>query len=135
MKQRDRLYASMIGDHLARFRQMAFLTGPRQVGKTTTCRALGDIYLNWDNDDHRGIILKGTAAVAAEAGLQQLSGQPKRVVFDELYKYRFWKQFLKGFFDTYEKDTRILVTGSSRLDVFRRGGGQPDGPRGRASAR
>ncbi|HJX41704.1 MAG TPA: AAA family ATPase, partial [Anaerolineales bacterium] len=87
-----------MGDHLASNRQMAFLTGPRQVGKTTTCRALGDEYLNWDNDDHRAIILRGPAAVAAQTGLEQLSERPRFVVFDELHKYRRWKLFLKGFF-------------------------------------
>jgi hypothetical protein len=80
------------------------------------------MYLNWDNEDHREIILRGPAAVAAEAGLERLAERPKSIVFDELHKYSRWKLFLKGFFDTYEKHVRILVTGSSRLDVFRRGG-------------
>jgi hypothetical protein len=44
------------------------------------------------------------------------------VVFDEVHKYRHWKRFLKGFFDTYEKYVRIIVTGSARLDVYKRGG-------------
>jgi predicted AAA+ superfamily ATPase len=120
MEAQARLYGSVLGDHLASNRQMAFLTGPRQVGKTTTCRALGDEYLNWDNDDHRAIILRGPAAVAAQTGLEQLSERPRFVVFDELHKYRLWKLFLKGFFDTYEKQARILVTGSSKLDLMGR---------------
>ena len=53
MEQRKRLYATILRDHLKDFRQMAFITGPRQVGKTTTCRGLCDVYLNWDNEDHR----------------------------------------------------------------------------------
>src|SRR5256884_3712062 len=32
-----------------RHRQMALVSGPRQVGKTTTCRSISDAYLNWDN--------------------------------------------------------------------------------------
>ncbi len=43
-------------------------------------------------------------------------------LFDELHKYPRWKQFLKGFFDTFADEVRIIVTGSSRLDVYRRGG-------------
>ncbi len=43
------------------------------------------------------------------------------VVFDELHKYAKWKKFLKGFFDTYETRVKIAVTGSSRLDLYRRG--------------
>jgi predicted AAA+ superfamily ATPase len=44
------------------------------------------------------------------------------VVFDELHKYPHWKRFLKGFFDLDEQRCRIIVTGSSRLDAYRRGG-------------
>lgn len=101
---------------------MALVTGPRQVGKTTTCRELGSIYLNWDNEDHRALILEGPAAVAGYAGGERLSAAPTRIVFDELHKYKRWKQFLKGFFDTYEDRFRVVVTGSSRLDTYRRGG-------------
>lgn len=101
---------------------MAFVTGPRQVGKTTVCRDLSDVYLDWDNEDHREKILAGPAAVAEEAGLDSLRETPVRIVFDELHKYKRWKQFLKGFFDTYESRVRIMVTGSSRLDTFRKGG-------------
>jgi len=122
MPQRKRLYASVLSHHLKHYRQMAFLTGPRQVGKTTTCRALADEYLDWDNEDHRELILRGPAAVASFAGLESAAEKPTVVVFDELHRYKRWKLFLKGFFDTYERRTRILVTGSSRLDVFRRGG-------------
>lgn len=122
MLELKRLYASILSDHLENFRQMAFVAGPRQVGKTTTCRSLGDIYLNWDNEDHREIILSGPGRVARHAELDTLSGRPVSIVFDELHKYSRWKLFLKGFFDTYEARVRIIVTGSSRLDVYRRGG-------------
>ncbi|MCP4600255.1 MAG: AAA family ATPase [Proteobacteria bacterium] len=44
------------------------------------------------------------------------------LTLDEIHKYRRWKQFLKGFYDTYEDEVRIFVTGSPRLDVCRRGG-------------
>ncbi|MCP4679536.1 MAG: AAA family ATPase, partial [Deltaproteobacteria bacterium] len=101
---------------------MAFVMGPRQVGKTTTCRLLGDHYLDWDNEDHREKILSGPGSVAELAGLNKASKEKQILTLDEIHKYRRWKGFLKGFFDTYEHDVRILVTGSSRLDVYRRGG-------------
>jgi len=101
---------------------MAFVSGPRQVGKTTTCTDLGDVYLDWDNEDHREVILEGPASVAGYAGLDRVSDNPVILVLDELHKYGRWKSFLKGFFDTYETDVRIIVTGSSRLDIYRRGG-------------
>jgi hypothetical protein len=119
---RSRVYTSALKRHLAVERPMVFVGGPRQVGKTTTCRDLGTIYLNWDNEDHREVIVAGAGAVARHADLDRLTGQPPVIVFDELHKYRRWRQFLKGFFDTYESRTRIIVTGSSRLDQYRRGG-------------
>jgi uncharacterized protein len=118
----QRLYATILQDHLARHRQMALLSGPRQVGKTTLCRSLAGHYLNWDNLDHRRVILKGPAAVADWFGLERLAAEPAVAVIDELHKYPRWKAFLKGFFDTYENRAQILVTGSARLDLFRRGG-------------
>lgn len=122
MKTKDRLYTSILVEHMADCRQMAFVAGPRQVGKTTTCRALGTAYLDWDNEDHRAVILGGPGKVAAFAKLDEQSLQSPVIVFDELHKYSRWKGFLKGFFDTYEDRTKIVVTGSSRLDVYRRGG-------------
>lgn len=122
MSIRPRVYASILRQHLADNRQMAFVSGPRQVGKTTLCRQLGDAYLDWDNEDHREIILRGPGAVAEHCGLAELADKPPVIVLDELHKYKRWKQFLKGFFDTYEGVARIVVTGSSRLDVYRRGG-------------
>lgn len=116
------MYGALLKDHLARHRQMAFVSGPRQVGKTTLCRSLGSAYLDWDNADHRAILLAGPAAVAEHAGLRQLSGRPPVLALDELHKYRKWKGLLKGFFDTYSEQCRVLVTGSSKLQVYRRGG-------------
>jgi uncharacterized protein len=111
----------MLRDHLARHRQMAFVSGPRQVGKTTTCRAIATAYLNWDSINDRRIILRGPVAVAESSGLEQLQETAPVVVFDELHKDRKWKNFLKGFFDVYGSRTRVIVTGSSRLDITRRG--------------
>ncbi len=119
-----RVYDEILADHLANRRQMAFVTGPRQVGKTTTCRAAGGIYFDWDSVEHARTIAAGPEAVAHAAGLNQLQ-DPARlpiIVFDELHKFPRWKTFLKGFFDRYEQQCRIIVTGSSRLDVYRRGG-------------
>ena len=118
----ERVYDSILSKHLQTYRQMAFVSGPRQVGKTTTCRQLADHYLSWDVEEHRRGILQGPASVGERLGLQKLQEQLPTVVFDELHKNPRWKSFLKGFFDLYEDDCRIVVTGSSRLDVFRKGG-------------
>jgi predicted AAA+ superfamily ATPase len=54
--------------------------------------------------------------------LHRARARPRVVALDELHKYRRWKSLLKGFFDAHEDRTRVIVTGSSRLDVYRRGG-------------
>ena len=120
-----RFYDHLLDEHFAGNRQMAFVSGPRQVGKTTTCRQQADAYVNWDNVDHRTRILAGPKEIASMVGLDRLSAKPLLVLFDELHKFSRWKEFLKGFFDTYGGSggqVRIAVTGSSRLDVYRRGG-------------
>jgi predicted AAA+ superfamily ATPase len=122
MKPRRRIYDSLLVEHLASNRQMAFVSGSRQVGKTTTCRNHANAYANWDNIDDRELILAGPANLVDRLGLNRLSSTIPVVLFDELHKYPRWKQFLKGFFDTYADQVRITVTGSSRMDVYRRGG-------------
>ncbi len=117
-----RLYDTLLQEHLATQRQMAFVTGPRQVGKTTTCRNQSGDYINWDNQDDRRQILEGPNELVNRLGLEQLSESIPVALFDELHKYPKWKQFLKGFFDTYADQLRIIVTGSSRMDAYRRGG-------------
>ncbi len=121
MAVRTRFYDHMLREHFARHRQMALVSGPRQVGKTTTCRALGSSYLNWDSTDDRRVVLRGPNEVARDLGLEQLREQAPLVVFDELHKYSKWKRFLKGFFDVYGPRVRVIVTGSSRPDITRRG--------------
>ena len=122
VKLRKRVYDTLLTEHVATQRQMAFVSGPRQVGKTTACRRLAQSYLNWDNLDDREPILAGPLALAEQLGLDRLSDSLPVVLFDELHKFPRWKQLLKGFFDTYADQVRILVTGSSRMDTYRRGG-------------
>ena len=98
-------------------KKMVFLGGPRQVGKTTLSKKIceqdfpGGVYLNWDSDVHRKDILKN----------RWLDTAPL-VIFDELHKYPYWKRWIKGIYDTKPNDQTYLVTGSARLDLYRRGG-------------
>ena len=119
-----RVYDAVLADHLRQNRQMALVAGARQVGKTTTCGALASpgAYLNWDDLDHRRILLRGPAAIAAAVGLERLSAARPILVLDELQKNRRWKNLLKGLFDVYGDRAAIVVTGSTRLDLYRRGG-------------
>src|SRR5687768_2016905 len=44
------------------------------------------------------------------------------ICFDEIHKMKKWKDVLKDAFDTYEDSLRFIVTGSAKLDVFRKAG-------------
>jgi len=115
-----RIYSEIIQEHLHKNHQMIFIAGPRQVGKTTVARlAQGErgCYVNWDNLADRKILLKGPDAMATHCGLSLLREERGFIVFDEIHKYAKWKSFLKGFFDVYGDQYKIIVTGSGRLDV------------------
>jgi predicted AAA+ superfamily ATPase len=103
---------------------MLFLAGPRQVGKTTTSLegAPGNRYFNWDRQEDRMLITAGGEKIAKELKLHELKKEPVQIIFDEIHKYSKWKNFLKGFFDTHQHQTKIIITGSARLDIYKRGG-------------
>jgi uncharacterized protein len=123
----ERVYEEAMLKHFREERQMLFLMGPRQVGKTTSAlkvgRAWGEhYYMNWDDPAHREVILSGPSAVAERLALERLREQPPLIILDEIHKFARWKDFLKGLFDVWGSRVRILVTGSGRLDAFRSGG-------------
>ena len=122
MNEIPRIYTQILQRHLANDRQMVFVSGPRQVGKTTLCETFQDCYLNWDKSDHRAVILKGESAVMEFAGAARPRERPPVLTFDELHHFKKWKGFLKGFFDLYWKQVKVLVTGSARLNVYKKGG-------------
>jgi len=122
-----RSYQEILSQHFADNRQIVFLIGPRQVGKTTIALQYGQgagdtYYFSWDVTEDRLLILEGPHAVAREIGLDKARVQPPLVIFDEIHKFPQWKLFIKGFFDVYERLVRIIVTSSARLDVIHRGG-------------
>ncbi len=122
-----RLYLPIIQEHFKQHRQMLFLTGPRQVGKTTTSLHAKEewqegYYFSWDNLEHRTLIVEGPSAIAKEIRLNQIRESSPLIIFDEIHKFSKWKTFLKGFYDTYPNQAQIIVTGSARLDFYKRGG-------------
>jgi len=98
-------------------KKMVFVGGPRQVGKTTLAKAIlssnypSGRYLNWDFDDDRQDILQ-----------KKWSSDQKLLVFDELHKFPRWKTWVKGIYDVSHELHSFLITGSARLDIYRRGG-------------
>lgn len=122
-----RTYYPIIQEHLAHYQQMLFLAGPRQVGKTTLLRYAQEKrerfrYCNWDNWTDREKILRGHAYLLSDLDLDVVSLQKPVVALDEIHKYGQWKTFLKGLYDAHKEDLSILVTGSSKLDLYRRRG-------------
>jgi predicted AAA+ superfamily ATPase len=72
--------------------------------------------------EHRNIILKGPESIYNKMDGHVLSAGKKHIIFDEIHKFRKWKNLLKGFFDLYHKSVQITVTGSARLNVYKQGG-------------
>lgn len=127
MRKLKRIYEAVFEEHLEENRQMLFMVGPRQVGKTTTSLEVAEpykhhFYFNWDVQSDRIKIVEGPDAIAEVMQLDTLRKMMPVVVFDELHKYGKWKTFLKGFFDKFSKYVHIIVTGSARLDVYKAGG-------------
>ena len=96
--------------------KMVFVGGPRQVGKTTMAKDIltrfpSGRYFNWDFDDDRQDILK-----------KRWTTENTLLVFDELHKFPRWKNWIKGLYDVSRANHSFLVTGSARLDLYRRGG-------------
>ena len=105
-------------------RQMRFVAGPRQVGKTTLAKAFLsnnnslDNYYNWDQRKIK-ISYRQNPYFFSE----HLLGQAHCwICFDEIHKMPKWKNILKDFFDTYEDRVTFIITGSARLDLFRKSG-------------
>lgn len=93
--------------------KIVFLSGPRQVGKTTLAQSLrlSQTYLNFDSLKDRNII-KG----------EEWDRDVELVIFDELHKMKNWKSWIKGIYDTDGIRPSLLVTGSARLDTYKKTG-------------
>jgi hypothetical protein len=94
-----------------------FVGGPRQVGKTTLARELisdgfpNFEYFNWDNRQDRRTIMQS-----------HWPGDAELIILDEIHKYKKWKSLVKGEYDKLKEKYRFLITGSARLDLYRKGG-------------
>ena len=116
MKKKTRYLYEEMSNALPK--KMVFLGGPRQVGKTTLSLEFLDPksiknpgYLNWDRTSDKSLILK-----------DELNFKSEVLVFDEIHKYKKWRNLIKGIYDKYKEDHQFIVTGSARLDYFRKGG-------------
>ncbi len=123
----QRVYQQVIKQHLSEFDQMLFLSGPRQAGKTTVARHIfssyDGLYLNWDLVEDRDKILSPTKKLLHSLNTHVASLQKPLIVFDEIHKYPQWKNYLKGLYDYahWNDQIAIIVTGSARLDIYKKG--------------
>ncbi|MEA3307568.1 MAG: AAA family ATPase [Elusimicrobiota bacterium] len=97
--------------------KMVFISGPRQIGKTTLAfdlmknRFKNIAYYCWDNRQDRKDIISSN-----------WNPESKLIVLDEIHKMKKWKSFVKGEYDKLKSKYKFIVTGSARLDVYRKGG-------------
>ena len=111
---------------------MAFLSGPRQVGKTTVAHSViaqsrRSRHLNWDKVDDRVNTLQTPSALCDVLQLDDVEAAASVCAIDEFHKQVNWRDFLKSVYDTHP-ELRILITGSGMLSHFDHGG---DSLRGR----
>jgi len=110
---------------LFKHKAMVFISGPRQAGKTTLARDIigadfQDVrYFNYDDQREKPLLVTDPYFFAS---IKRKGRAKPLVIFDEIHKYRRWKNYLKGVYDAYGDDFRFLVTGSGRLDLYKRGG-------------
>lgn len=98
--------------------KMVFVGGPRQVGKTFFALSLLDggkethpAYFNWDDRSARQTLLQGA-----------LPSGERLIILDEIHKFKGWRNLVKGFYDVNKSRMQFLITGSAKLDHYRRGG-------------
>lgn len=104
---------------------MSFISGPRQIGKTTAVqRFLSEqgqrhLYYNWDTPT-----VKRRFAAKPDFFIEDIPPELPRpwVALDEIHKYPEWKNLIKGYYDEWREKIRFIVTGSARLDLFRKSG-------------
>lgn len=119
----QRYLAQPIDDICFTAHKMAFVSGPRQCGKTTMAKQLlkqrsAGEYYNWDETKFRRQWVKDPQFILPPP---TRSSTKPLLVLDELHKAKLWKRGLKGIYDTQDNKADILVTGSARLSVYRKG--------------
>src|SRR3990172_7205099 len=123
MKLQSRQIEQYLWDEEVTANKMIFLSGPRQIGKTTYVKSLltpdnAGVYLNWDNP-----AVRRKYAQDPFFFMEGKKDSPSfLLVLDEIHKRPKWKDILKGIYDTVDSSCKIIVTGSARLELFRKSG-------------
>ena len=106
-------------------RQMRFITGPRQSGKTTLAKLKlereksYELYYLWDLRTVRNRYKANQLFFTQD----RPPGRRKAwVCFDEIHKIPQWKNALKAIFDGASEHYQFIVTGSAKFDIFKKAG-------------
>ncbi len=123
MEIRRTLYEN-IWDKLSAHKQMIFIAGPRQGGKTTFTRILAEdfrnsLYFNWDIIDDKRNLIENPSFYEE---VHRRDNSVPLIIFDELHKYSNWKNYLKSVYDRDKSNYKFVVSGSGRLDMYQKGG-------------
>ncbi len=112
-------------------RQMRFITGPRQSGKTTIAKLklkqedIEELYYLWDLRSVRNRYKENELFFTADkfpSGQLLQAGKKLWICFDEIHKMPKWKNILKGVYDVSFEKYNFIVTGSAKFDITRRAG-------------
>lgn len=122
MQNQSRYLLKAILQDAIKSNKLAFISGPRQVGKTTLAQQIlseyqhSGEYYNWDDSDFRKIWVRDLKSLVVSNKKNSL------LIFDEVHKDRAWKSKIKGIYDLFKGDYKFIVTGSARLDFYRKSG-------------
>ena len=106
-------------------RQMRFITGPRQSGKTTLAKIKleqeknENLYYLWDLRSIRNRYKENELFFTGD---MPPSSRKLWVCFDEIHKMPKWKNMVKGIYDASFEKYHFIITGSAKLDISRRAG-------------
>lgn len=107
----DRYYTK----HINKFNNLkiSLISGPRQSGKTTISKKLNTSfdYLNYDSEEDREIIRE-----------KSWDRSKSQIIFDEIHKLKNWKTWIKGVFDKEGIPPMLTLTGSAKMETFRKVG-------------
>ena len=124
VSMKKRLYYKNIWAEFVEEKEMTFISGARQAGKTTLAKDIASkepvsYYFNYDLPDNKAKIL---AQPSFFEELDRKKNDRPLIIFDEIHKYKDWKNYLKGVYDGFADEFRFLVTGSGRLNLSRKKG-------------
>ncbi|WP_231288783.1 ATP-binding protein [Rickettsia rhipicephali] len=80
------------------------------------------IYLNWDYlEDRNKKILNKHTELFKNLRSTTISDKKPCLILDEIHKYKDWKNLVKGFYDKFGENIEFIITGSAKLNIYKKG--------------